>query len=726
MRRALILLCFVLSIGVFCQMSYADDEPRPTNVIIVSVPGLSFDHLEDTTSCPQLRRLLDEGHLGAMNLRTAGSDTLANSYATLAAGRRVSVPESESFYQVGEMFQGRPVSDWIRERIGKHPRTGAVYPTLVPYGQKNRDIHEAMLGEVMRRAGMQTAVWGNADWGEENVRFAPFLSMNRYGHTADAVIDEQILTSAEGFPYGIKTNYAYLLEQITASPAELRVVELGDLYRLQREAAMMTEARVQSLEQQILQDLDRFLAQLSASLSPYEVMWLISPYIQPSDSKHKVQLAPSVWLGQDEQGGLLYSPTTRRSGIVANVDLAPTVLQSLGLGIPESMDGQPVEVTGGDVDSLWAVLEQVVTVYRLRPLMIYTYALYQVATLMIALGLLLSKKKRGTGLLQMALLASILTPVLFLLLAAVPTQSYALFFVLWVGIAVLAASLLQKLPTVPLFLGLGCIGFVPIIVDGLLGGYLIRQSFLGYDPIIGARYYGIGNEYMGVVIGAVLLMVAAWLEWKRPEGRWVKAGTAILFGLLILYFAAPFWGTNAGGALAASVGFGVAYARFFYNRVDWRFWLAVVALGMVGIGLLFTMNVLFAVDAQSHIGRAFDHLLSGDFAEIVDIASRKLATNIRLIKASLWGKVFFISLLAMTVLIIQPLRGVRWLQMRYPYLFHGFTAIVISALSALVFNDSGIVSAATAIVYVVIPLLIIVSRDWIPEPEGIRISSKRR
>ena len=110
---------------------------------------------------------------------------------------------------------------------------------------------------------------------------------------------------------------------------------------------------------------------------------------------------------------------------------------------------------------------------------------------------------------------------------------------------------------------LGLVGFAPVIVDGLLGGHLIRQSFLGYDPIIGARYYGIGNEYMGVVIGAVLLMVAAWLEWKRPTGRWVKIGTAFLFVFLVLYFAAPFWGTNAGGALAASAGFGVGVCPLF-------------------------------------------------------------------------------------------------------------------------------------------------------------------
>lgn len=715
MRRVAVSLCFFFVLCPLLPTTFANDPSHPVTITIVSVPGLTFDHLE-TTELPALRqRLREEAALGAMNLRTAGSDSLANSYATLGSGRRVAVPQAESFYEIEEDYKDRPASVWVSERTGIQPRAGAVYPTLIPYLDKH---HERMLGEVIRRSGMNAAVWGNADWADENARFAPFLTMDQDGHTAEAVIGDKIFTRADGFPYGLRTNYDHLLKQIETSVAELRVVELGDLFRLQREAAFMTQRRFDVLERQILQDIDHFLLRLTSRFTSRDVLWLISPYVEQGDVKNQSELAPAIWFEQGKRG-LLYSPTTRRSGIVANVDLAPTVLHTLGIDIPDNMDGQPVHVTDGEMEPFWTMLDQVKTVFRLRPAVIYTYALYQVTVLIIALGLLVSKKRRPTTLLQIALLASVLTPVLFLLLSPIPAYSPHWFLMLWAGLAIFFAFLLKKLPTLPLFFVLGLAGFVPVIADGLLGGYFIQRSFLGFDAINGARYYGIGNEYMGVVIGAVILTVAAGLEWRRPKAGWIKAVTALLFVLLILYFAAPFWGTNAGGALAASVGFGVAYARFFYTDSEGHFWIAFAALGVVGLGVLFVMNVLFALDAQSHIGRAFDHLLAGNFTEIVEIASRKLSTNIRLIKGSLWGRVFFISLLAMAVLIVQPLRGVRWLQMRYPYLYHGFTAIVVAALSALAFNDSGIVSAATAIVYVVIPLLIIVCRDWTPKPEDL-------
>ena len=720
MRRSLFCLLLFFYLYTFFVTPHANSQQNSVKVTVISIPGLTFNHIYEVRY-PHLRRLLEEGSVGAMNLRTAGADTLANSYATLAVGRRVSVPQQHPFYHAHEELQDRSASDWVKERLGVDVKTGVVYPWLAPFEQKNSTgeatIVHMLLGDVLHEAGIRTAVWGNADWGEEDVRFAPFLTMDRYGRTAEGDINNKLVTQSADRPFGIKTNYGALLERKQASDAAFQVLELGDLYRLEQESEFMTKQRSDEVERVIIQEIDQFLGDVLSSLTDGELLWLISPHLPATKSTDNVQLAPVIHFQADSEGGLLYSPTTRRSGIVANVDFAPTVLQSFGITPPNRADGQPIEVVDGDVDTFWKTMDQVKTVYAMRPPVIYVYALYQVTTLIIALGLLISKKKRRTEFLQIALLASVLTPVLFLLLAPVPALSTGLFLLLLIVFAFLSAFLLKKLPTVPLFFIVGAIGFVPVLLDGLFGGHLIRQSFLGYDAIIGARYYGIGNEYMGVVLGAVFLMIAAGLEWVQSIKRWMKITIALLFVLLVLYFAAPFWGTNAGGALAASVGFAVAYVRFFHSHRNLQFWLVFTGLGFVGIGLLFVMNVLFAVDAPSHIGRAFDHLMAGDFAEIVAIAKRKLATNIRLIKASLWGKVFFISLLAMTVLIIQPLRGVRWLQMRYPYLFHGFTAILITALSALVFNDSGIVSAATAIVYVVIPLLIIVCRDWTAKPD---------
>lgn len=717
--------------GFAKQLQQPRQSPQHRQLIqrmtVVSIPALSFDYLHEaadpfSTAYPLFRQLLAQGAVGAMNLRTKGPDTLANSYATLAAGRRVAVPQADGFYQVGETVKERQVAHIVQERLGIKPRQGVVYPTVIPFDEANRVGNErvtsALLGERLKKGGIHTAVWGNTDvvrGSGDSGRFAPFMAMDRYGRVEEAVIDAPMYTAQAGRPGGVKTNYDYLLRELRASKAQFRIVELGDLFRLQEETALMTDIRREKMVRNIMHEMDRFLAGLAQTMGQGDVLWLLSPVVETGRASRQAQLAPTIWYepGRPQtSGGILTSGTTRRTGIIANIDVAPTVLQAFGVTVPRLMVGRPVTVSNGLTDKLWPTLEQVLTVYRLRPFVIYTYAFYQVAMLLIALWLLLNKQWRRTEALQIALLCIVLTPVLFLVLATVPVKSSLLFSALLMGLAFTSAALLKRLPTVPLFFVLGIVGFMPVLVDGLCGGSLIQQSFLGYDPIIGARYYGIGNEYMGVVLGSVILMVAALLEWKRPANRWHRLIVAALFTFLVFYFSAPFLGTNAGGALAATIGFGVAYARFYYGKWQARFWLSLVGLGVVGALCLLLMNVTVAAGPPSHVGRAFSYLLSGDFAEIVDIASRKLMLNIRLIKGSLWGKVFFVSFLAMTVIIIQPMRGLQWLQQRYPYLFHGFTAIVVAAFSALVLNDSGIVSAATAIVYVVIPLLIIICRDW--------------
>jgi cell division protein FtsX len=61
----------------------------------------------------------------------------------------------------------------------------------------------------------------------------------------------------------------------------------------------------------------------------------------------------------------------------------------------------------------------------------------------------------------------------------------------------------------------------------------------------------------------------------------------------------------------------------------------------------------------------------------------------------------------MAVMLLKPRGLFRSWQTRYPFLMHGFAACTIGAVAALAFNDSGIVAAATMIVYVAVPMLLL-------------------
>ena len=57
---------------------------------------------------------------------------------------------------------------------------------------------------------------------------------------------------------------------------------------------------------------------------------------------------------------------------------------------------------------------------------------------------------------------------------------------------------------------------VVILVDLYTGTRLQEGSLLSYDPLGGARFYGVGNEYMGVLISAAICGGACGLSlWPR-------------------------------------------------------------------------------------------------------------------------------------------------------------------------------------------------------------------
>lgn len=74
--------------------------------------------------------------------------------------------------------------------------------------------------------------------------------------------------------------------------------------------------------------------------------------------------------------------------------------------------------------------------------------------------------------------------------------------------------------------------------------------------------------------------------------------------------------------------------------------------------------------------------------------------NIRLIRTTIWTRVFITSLGVMVLLLYRPVGIFNDVYQRHKVFIKGLIAGTIGAVAALLFNDSGIVSAATAMVFV--------------------------
>ena len=125
--------------------------------------------------------------------------------------------------------------------------------------------------------------------------------------------------------------------------------------------------------------------------------------------------------------------------------------------------------------------------------------------------------------------------MLFRSLRAVP--ALAAIAVGTLAIALAASPARPRTPTV-----IGAVVLAGLVVEAATGWCGALLPFLGGSQLDGARYYGLPNAFIGLLVGAAL-----YVAWRLPRG----AGTAIVAATAVLA-GFPYLGSNLGGAITAS------------------------------------------------------------------------------------------------------------------------------------------------------------------------------
>ncbi|NLA26142.1 MAG: hypothetical protein GX878_01970, partial [Firmicutes bacterium] len=231
-------------------------------------------------------------------------------------------------------------------------------------------------------------------------------------------------------------------------------------------------------------------------------------------------------------------------------------------------------------------------------------------------------------------------------------------------------------------------------------------------------YYGVGNEYMGVLIGAALLgtfSLKAYIAGgkKAPQQKiaftLAAASIAIFYALIIFILAAPNFGANLGGTLAAAVSFGAAWAELTgISGEKKRAVLTVAAFFILAAGLLWVLNACLPQLLPSHVGLFSETLRSQGAAVFRETAWRKMSMNVKLVRYSIWGRAL-VTLVGLSLLLFLYPGGLKQrLREKCPTRVSALSAALAGATAALLTNDSGVVAAATILLYAVPPALLTV------------------
>jgi hypothetical protein len=318
-------------------------------------------------------------------------------------------------------------------------------------------------------------------------------------------------------------------------------------------------------------------------------------------------------------GRELTSRTTNQRGLTAAVDLAPTILEYLGLRpIPADMRGERLQ-TDGSLDSaglrsLMARLD-VIGGRRLKALgcLLSAWAL-----LLLASALLPAAWRRAAVACTMRIggLALLWAPVAALIGALIEpsaTVEYAAITLACLALAALTDALVPW-PRAPLAPAIAVI--LALVADALAGTQMQMRSLLGPNPILGARFYGFGNELKSGLAVLVLAAVAAALYPTVRERRPALA-MAVTGVLLAAIEGTARLGAGVGGVILVSAGFAVASVMLLPGRVTRRRALLILLSPLVALVALAALDLATANGSGHYTGSILHARSAGDLRDVI-------------------------------------------------------------------------------------------------------------
>jgi hypothetical protein len=252
------------------------------------------------------------------------------------------------------------------------------------------------------------------------------------------------------------------------------------------------------------------LRRLAAERAPGELLIVVQH--PPAGHEHEL-----LWLSVTGLGGghTLTSTTTLQRGLVAAIDLAPTILRHLGLAVPAAVRGQPLRSDGVfDGAYLRGLKARLAVVYERRLpalacLLAVWAALLALLWLLPEAGALPARRARRAWSLRVGALALLWTPTVQLLPAALEPSRAVEYALLVAGCFLLGALTDRLLPWPRALIAPALVALLALTADALAGTQLLIRSLLGPDPSFGARFYGIGNELKSGLAVMVFAAVAA-------------------------------------------------------------------------------------------------------------------------------------------------------------------------------------------------------------------------
>jgi hypothetical protein len=564
------------------------------------------------------------------------------------------------------------------------------------------------VGEALKRRGLSATSIGDASG--DDVRDGPGSRavMHADGGIAfppDSIApaDAPVTSVAEpGVPTGRRTDYPAMAAalQRALAWANVVVVDLGDAARADRTYWERPASRRPWIDR-ALREADRFARAVDGALDPSDTVIVASLVPPLARARIGARLAAVAMTGPR---GTLTSGTTRREAVITLTDLAPTILDRVGVAFPDEMQGRVVHIEPSSAPLLEAEAFDAEFArarsarWPLTRIWLFTAAaLASAAFLTIVAGRGRSPgnerfPRRFRDFLATGLIATAAAPAAVLIAPQLPGSSIEVLGLWTVALAV--ASAIAVRIAFRTHFGLVAVAMIDaaVVVGDLLAGTpLASRSPLGFLVAGGGRFYGIDEGLLGVALAGSAIAIAGWLD-----GRWRPRSLAIAalpLAFVALVTAAPSLGSKFGAGFTLVPAFGVLLVLAFGYRID-RVTVIAITIGTVLlVGGLAAADALAAPEIRSHIGRE----IAGQTPASA-LVVRKVTSFFKITATTIWLPVSIVIAVPMALLVRRRANLLARSFWGLPSLRSALIAVAVGCGAAMGANDTGIIVVAPALV----------------------------
>ena len=714
MRKKLIsfLLLMMICIGLVPNYSFAADK-KEGKVIYISINRTNLDNLQEIPVLNE--KLKTSGYIGLMNVKGDQGNSDERSYASIGAACRSNIANENviSFSNLndknGQIFKSvtgiepKEINNInINKIINVNTDKGTFGSTL------------GLIGQTLSDNNKTVALLGNSDIVEDNqlvkIRNAGLIAMDNMGRVDRGNVDD-INVEDLTMPYGIRTDYSKLVKETKTnySSSDALFVELGDTYRLDKYKSNLNTTTYNKMKNRIYSNINTYLEEVFNMTNENDTIYIVSEYPSKLDYNNRKRLCPVIKFSKEGKG-LLRSATTRRDGIIGNLDVGVDILSEFNLSNELALGRVFTLVDRDDnISFISDEYEKMVSINNIRSTVVNTFVGIVSTSWVIAMLALLIKdklphKEKVFIVLKELIKLAIIMPLTFLV---APIFNFKTQVGLTTGVVITTAilyisgRLLFKNNDLKQMAYYSILTVAITVIDIVLGTYLMKNSIMSYDAIVGARYYGVGNEYQGVIIASAIFGLSVLLNYKKIP-KWLTVIVAII---TLITTAFPSMGANVGASISECIAYLLFIMLIFDVKLDFK---KIVLLGLSAVVLVSVFAGLdLMLGLESHLVGFVKQILQTGPQAIFNTFGRKISMNLKLAKSSVWVNILLVGIAVIGIFIFRPSKHMKHISNKYPMIFKGFIASMVGCLITLLVNDSGIVAAATASIYILIPILVI-------------------